>query len=169
MTTTSPGWTKSSGSQILESVFLASLRRELMPDRPPESASSRCPNFNALRGEIVRLPLAAVVLFAALVITLYALWIGGILWFVTGRFGILRNANRTPIATGTIAAGCVVILEAATALDGASIARCGAIALCASGGVIVWINRNTVIAAIKSQRASPPRQTDATRSRSSET
>jgi hypothetical protein len=42
----------------------------------------------------LRIAAAVIVLYFGAIVTLYALWLGLLLWFVTGRHGVARSAGR---------------------------------------------------------------------------
>ena len=105
------------------------------------------------RATVARVVVALLIVYLAIVVTVYTLWIGAMLWFVSGRFGIVRNTRRKATADRVAAAGCIAALPLYCAVHGMSLARCSAIASLASIGVVVWFNRASVVDAIKAEAA----------------
>jgi hypothetical protein len=110
---------------------------------------------------IGRLIIAVIVLYLAFVITLYALWIGAMLWFVTGKYGIVRNTTRKPTANRLTAGSAIAALAFYCAAHGFSFAHCTAIALLSSSGAMLWFNRTTALAAARHELTCPPPGGDA--------
>jgi hypothetical protein len=96
-----------------------------------------------------RLIVAVILLYLAFVITLYALWIGAMLWLVTGRFGIVRNSTRKPIANRLTACSAIAALALYCALHGFSFAHYTAISLLSTSGAVLWFHRTTALSAAR--------------------
>jgi hypothetical protein len=103
---------------------------------------------------LARLAVAAAVLYLAAIIAFYALWIGAMLWFVVGRFGVVRDQRRKPIAARVTAASACLGLAAYCGVQGSSFTRCTIIAVMASTGALVWFNRHAVFTTARSEFAS---------------
>lgn len=69
---------------------------------------------------IARPIVALVVIAASLTIAVYALWIGALLWLVTGRFGIAQSQRGRPQIEAAVAAMAIGALIAQSASGGRS-------------------------------------------------
>lgn len=100
---------------------------------------------------VARLAVAAIVLYLAAILTFYALWIGTMLWFVVGRFGIVRNPRRKRRAALATAAAASSGLACWCAVQGSSPVRCVAVAMTALMGAFVWFNKHAVLTAARDE------------------
>lgn len=104
-----------------------------------------------VRSVVARPIIAIVVIAAALTISVYALWIGAILWLVTGRFGIVRAPRRRREVELAVAAVAIAALIVDCASSGRSPVNLAVIASCALAGTIVWIERRATLRALRAE------------------
>jgi hypothetical protein len=95
--------------------------------------------------------IALLVIAASLTIAVYALWIGAILWLVTGRFGIVKLQRRRPQMEATVAALAIAALIAQCASGGRSPLNLAVITICALGGALVWFERHATLEALRTE------------------
>lgn len=93
------------------------------------------------RSIIGRLVVAAVALFFGVIVTLYAVFFGAMLWFIIGRYGIVRPKQRDGRSEAPALAAFVVLLTAIAFAQGASALHAAAIAALASMGAMLWYRR----------------------------
>jgi hypothetical protein len=99
---------------------------------------------------LARAVVAFAIIVASLTIATYALWIGAILWMVTGRFGIFRPQRWRFHVEAGVALLAIGGLLGLCALEGRHPANLAVIASCAVVGAVVWFERE---AALRSLRA----------------
>ena len=88
---------------------------------------------------------------ASLTIAVYALWIGALLWLVTGRFGIAQSQRGRPQIEAAVAAMAIGALIAQSASGGRSPLNLAVIALCAVAGTVVWFQRRATLQALRAE------------------
>lgn len=102
-------------------------------------------------------PIVALLIIAAsLTIAAYALWIGAILWLVTGRFGIVQTQRGRPQIEAAVAAIAIAALIALCASGGRSPLNLAVIAACALGGAAVWFERHATLEALRTELRKRP-------------
>lgn len=101
--------------------------------------------LNAL---IARVIVAVAVIVLAVAITIYALWIGAILWFATGRFGIIRSTRHRRSAELAIAAATITSLTARMVMEHRSPTNVAVITLFALSGAAAWKRRDDLVGAL---------------------
>lgn len=109
---------------------------------------------------IPRLLVATGILLIAITVTLYALWFGAMLWFVTGRFGIVKNSARKHQAELLVSFSSIVALLAYCATEGRPAANVAVIAVFAISGATVWLHRQVALTAIRGELSHPLRRAD---------
>jgi hypothetical protein len=93
------------------------------------------------RALLLRAVVAALVLFFGVVVTLYALWFGVMLWFITGRFGIARevakkeHVERISIVLLVLSLVAVLLLQRNSPLHAATVGALAAL------GAALWLRR----------------------------
>ncbi len=102
--------------------------------------------FNTL---VTRVVVAIAVVAFALSVTIYALWIGLILWFITGRFGIIRSQSHKKKAEVITSASMITSLTAWAFLEHRSLANTITITLLAAAGATVWSRRRQTLRALE--------------------
>lgn len=100
---------------------------------------------------LARTIVAVAVIVASLTLAVYALWIGAIVWMVTGRLGILRPGRWRPQVEAAVALAAIASLVALCASGGRSPTNLAVIASCALGGAIVWLHRDTTLRALSTE------------------
>jgi hypothetical protein len=93
------------------------------------------------RSIIGRLLIAVVALFLGFVVTLYAVFFGVMLWFVVGRWGIVRPRQRGGRPECLALAALVMTLTAIAFAQGASWFHGAVIGALASMGAMLWYRR----------------------------
>lgn len=92
---------------------------------------------------------AVLVIIAWLIVAIYALWIGAILWLFTGRYGIARSGRRRTQTEVGVAIVSITALVVLCAHSGRSPLNLAAITSCATAGAIVWLERRTTLQALR--------------------
>ena len=95
--------------------------------------------------------IALLVIAASLTIAVYALWIGAILWLITGRFGIVRRQHRRRQIEATVVAISIAALIAECASGGRSPLNLTVIGTSALAGAVVWFERRTALEALRAE------------------
>jgi hypothetical protein len=100
---------------------------------------------------IPRLLVAIAVIAIAMTVTVYALWVGAMLWFVTGRFGIVKSGPRRRPAELLVALLAIASLLALCANEGRPATNVAFIGVFAVSGAILWFQRQIVLKAFRSE------------------
>lgn len=100
---------------------------------------------------LARAIIAVAVIAASLTIAVYALWIGAILWMVTGRFGILRRERWRLQVEVAVSTAVIAGLIAMCAHEGRPPANLAVIGSCALGGAIVWFHRDLTLRSLRAE------------------
>jgi hypothetical protein len=100
---------------------------------------------------IPRVLVATAIIVIAMTITVYALWLGAILWLFTGRFGIVKPGPRRRPVELLFTLLTIVSLLVLCAAEGRPVANIAFIGVCAVSGAILWFKRQMVLHAIRSE------------------
>lgn len=93
----------------------------------------------------IRVAVALIVLVLGVIVMLYALWIGAMLWFITGRLGIARGVAKRDILEQAIAGLLPVSLAVVSLAGGRSLANAFVILILASCGALLWQRRREAL------------------------
>jgi len=93
----------------------------------------------------LRIAAAVIVLYFGAIVTLYALWLGLLLWFVTGRHGMARSAGRRESVERASLAVFVGAFGSLLLLEGYSVGRAAGICVLTTAGAVLWLNRRLAI------------------------
>jgi hypothetical protein len=93
----------------------------------------------------LRIAAAVIVLYFGAIVMLYALWLGLLLWFVTGRHGVARSAGRRESVERASLAVFVGAFGGLLLVEGYSVGHAAGICLLATAGAVLWLNRRVAM------------------------
>lgn len=93
----------------------------------------------------LRIAAAVIVLYFGAIVTLYALWLGLLLWFVTGKHGVARSVGRRESVERAALAVFIGALAVLLLTQGYSVGHTGGICVLATAGAVLWLNRRVAI------------------------
>jgi hypothetical protein len=93
----------------------------------------------------LRIAAAVIVLYFGAIVTLYALWLGLLLWFVTGKHGMARSVGRRESVERAALAVFIAALAVPLLTQGYSVGHTAGICVLATAGAVLWLNRRVAI------------------------